>query len=101
MPVDLEKAPFPVVIFFNGFNCDAQQYQWLAVKLAERGLVVILFNWIAEIIPGIISLNPGVDFQKMKPTNYRNVPTALALPTLLAKVKQLQSEGILAGMLDL
>jgi predicted dienelactone hydrolase len=44
LAVDLEKAPFPVVIFFNGINCDAQQYQWLAVKLAERGLVVILFN---------------------------------------------------------
>ncbi|MCC5615151.1 dienelactone hydrolase [Nostoc sp. CHAB 5836] len=101
LPVDLEKAPFPVVIFFNGFNCDAQQYQWLAVKLAERGLVVILFNWIAEIIPGIISLTPGVDFEKSKSTIYRTVPTASALPTLLAKVEQLQSEGILAGMLDL
>lgn len=62
---------------------------------------MILFNWIAEIIPGIISLNPGVDFQKMKPTIYRSVSTALALPTLLTKVEQLQSEGILAGMLDL
>jgi len=101
LPVDLEKAPFPVVIFFNGFNCDAQQYQWLAVKLAERGLVVILFNWIAESIPGITSLTPGVDFEKLKPTIYRTVPTAPALPTLLAKVEQLQSEGILAGMLDL
>ncbi|MEH1779564.1 MAG: dienelactone hydrolase [Nostoc sp.] len=101
LPVDLEKAPFPVVIFFNGFNCDAQQYQWLAVKLAERGLVVILFNWIAESIPGIMSLTPGVDFEKLKPTIYRTVPTAPALPTLLAKVEQLQSEGILTGMLDL
>ncbi|MCC5648410.1 dienelactone hydrolase [Nostoc sp. XA013] len=101
LAVDLEKAPFPVVIFFNGINCDAQQYQWLAVKLAERGLVVILFNWIAEAIPGIISLTPGVDFEKGKPTIYRTVPTASALPALLAKVEQLQSEGILAGMLDL
>ncbi|MCC5608258.1 dienelactone hydrolase [Nostoc sp. CHAB 5834] len=101
LPVDLEKAPFPVVIFFNGINCDAQQYQWLAVKLAERGLVVILFNWIAEAIPGIISLTPGVDFEKEKPTIYRTAPTASALSALLAKVEQLQSEGILAGMLDL
>ncbi|MDZ8070082.1 MAG: dienelactone hydrolase [Nostoc sp. DedQUE08] len=101
LPVDLEKAPFPVVIFFNGFNCDAQQYQWLAVKLAERGLVVILFNWIAEVMPGIISLTPGIDFEKRKPTIYRTVPTASALPALLAKVEQLQSEGILAGMLNL
>ncbi|MEH2353239.1 alpha/beta hydrolase family protein [Nostoc sp.] len=101
LPVDLEKAPFPVVIFFNGFNCDAQQYQWLAVKLAEHGLVVILFNWIAEVMPGIISLTPGIDVEKRKPTIYRTVPTASALPAMLAKVEQLQSEGILAGMLDL
>lgn len=37
-PANPENAPFPVVILFNGFNCDAQQYQWLAVKLVERGI---------------------------------------------------------------
>ncbi|MEH2273915.1 MAG: dienelactone hydrolase [Nostoc sp.] len=100
-PADPEKAPFPVVILFNGFNCDAQQYQWLAVKLAERGLVVVLFNWITESLPGVISLTPGIDLEKMKPTIYRTAPTALALPALLAKLEQLQNQGILAGMLDL
>ncbi|MHC5936476.1 alpha/beta hydrolase family protein [Nostoc sp.] len=100
-PANPEKAPFPVVIFFNGYNCDAQQYQWLAVKLAECGLVVVLFNWIAKNLPGVISLTPGVDFEKMKPTIYRTAPTASALPALLAKLEQLQSEGILGGILDL
>ncbi|MFK0733524.1 MAG: alpha/beta hydrolase family protein [Gloeotrichia echinulata GP01] len=101
VPVDPEKAPFPVVILFNGINCDAQLYQWLAVKLAERGLVVVIFNWIAENLPGIISLTPGVDITKWNPTTYGTAPTASALPALLAKLEQLQSEGILAGMLDL
>ena len=100
-PANREKAPFPVVIFFNGYNCDAQQYQWLAVKLAERGLVVVLFNWIAENLSGIISITPGVDFEKMKPTIYRTAPTASALPALLTKLEQLQNQGVLAGMLDL
>ena len=100
-PANPENAPFPVVILFNGFNCDAQQYQWLAVKLAERGLVVVLFNWITESLPGVISLTPGLDLEKMKPTIYRTAPTASALPALLAKLKQLQNQGILAGMLDL
>ncbi|MCC5641678.1 dienelactone hydrolase [Nostoc sp. CHAB 5824] len=100
-PANPEKAPFPVVVFFNGYNCDAQQYQWLAVKLAEHGLVVVLFNWIAEVRPGIISLTPGVDFEKMKPTIYRTAATASALPALLAKLEQLQNQGVLAGMLDL
>lgn len=100
-PANPENAPFPVVILFNGFNCDAQQYQWLAVKLAERGLVVVLFNWITESLPGVISLTPGIDLEKMKPTIYRTAPTASALPALLAKLEQLQNKGILAGMLDL
>ncbi|MEH2295627.1 alpha/beta hydrolase family protein [Nostoc sp.] len=100
-PANPENAPFPVVILFNGFNCDAQQYQWLAVKLAERGLVVVLFNWIAKNLPGVISLTPGIDLEKMKPTIYRTAPTASALPALLAKLEQLQNQGILAGMLDL
>ncbi|MEH2251409.1 alpha/beta hydrolase family protein [Nostoc sp.] len=100
-PANPENAPFPVVILFNGFNCDAQQYQWLAVKLAERGLVVVLFNWITESLPGVISLTPGIDLEKMKPTIYRTAPTASALPALLAKLEQLQNQGILAGMLDL
>ncbi|MEH2421810.1 MAG: dienelactone hydrolase [Nostoc sp.] len=100
-PANPENAPFPVVILFNGFNCDAQQYQWLAVKLAERGLVVVLFNWITESLSGVISLTPGIDFEKMKPTIYRSAPTASALPALLAKLEQLQNQGVLAGMLDL
>ncbi|WP_066381286.1 MULTISPECIES: dienelactone hydrolase [unclassified Anabaena] len=101
VPVNPEQAPFPVVIFFNGVNCDAQLYQWLAVKLAERGLVVVLFNWIAQNIPGVTSLTPGVDIAKWQPKTYGTAPTASALPTLLAKLEALQQQGILAGMLDL
>lgn len=98
---DLEKTPFPVVIFFNGFNCDAQQYHWLAVKLTERGLVVVVFNWVTQIQPGIVSLTPGADLESRKPHLYPTLTTALALPTLLDKLAQLQNQGILAGMLDL
>ncbi|OKH15413.1 dienelactone hydrolase [Fischerella major NIES-592] len=101
VPADRQKAPFPVVIFFNGFNCEAHVYQWLAVKLVERGLVVVTFNWVAENLPGVVSLTPGVDITTWKPEIYGTVPTASALPTLLAKIEQLQGEGILTGMLDL
>ncbi|KOP26085.1 dienelactone hydrolase [Hapalosiphon sp. MRB220] len=101
VPVDRQKAPFPVVILFNGFNCEAQIYQWLAVKLVERGLVVVTFNWIAEDLPGVVSLTPGVDITTCQPGIYGTVPTSSALPTLLGKLEQLQAEGILAGMLDL
>jgi predicted dienelactone hydrolase len=101
VPADSEQAPFPVVIFFSGINCGAELYQWLAVKLAERGLVVITFNWVTENLPGIIGLTPGVDLAMWSPTTYGTGPTASALPALLAELQYLQAEGILAGLLDL
>jgi hypothetical protein len=99
--VDQQKAPFPVVIFFNGFNCGSQQYHWLAVKLAESGLVVVLFNWIAQDHRGMVNLTPGVVLENRKPEVYPTLSTASALPTLLNKLTQLENQGILAGMLDL
>ena len=100
-PAAQAKAPFPVVIFFSGANCDSLMYQWLAVKLVERGLVVILFDLVAENIPGSISLTPGVNLAAWSPDVYGTIPSASALPSLLAELEHLQSEGILAGMLAL
>ncbi len=100
-PADRTKAPFPVVIFFSGANCDSLMYQWLAVKLVERGLVVILFNLVAENPPGSFSLTPGVKTAAWTPDLYGTIPSALALPSLLAELENLQSEGLLAGTLDL
>lgn len=101
VPADSKQAPFPVVIFFNGVNCHSEMYQWLAVKLAERGLVVVTFSWVSENIPGMISISPGVDLAMLSPDRYGTGPTASALPTLLAELENLQSQSILAGMLDL
>ncbi len=100
-PADQAKAPFPVVILFSGVNCNLAMYEWLALKLTARGLVVILFNWLAENIPGNISLTPGVDLAALSPDVYDTVPTASALPSLLAELEQLNTFGILAGLLDL
>jgi hypothetical protein len=101
IPVDAQRSPFPIVIFFNGFNCGPEQYQWLAVKLVERGLVVVTFTWIAETFPGIVAITPGVDLKMVTPSVYGKGPTALALPTLLAELERLQTEGVLADLLDL
>lgn len=101
VPAVPEQTPFPVVIFFSGANCDSGMYQWLAVKLVERGLVVVTFNLVAESPPGSISLTPGVNAAMWMPDAYGTGPTAEALPSLLAELERLQSEGILAGMLDL
>jgi hypothetical protein len=101
VPADPAQAPFPVAIFFNGINCGSELYQWLAVKLVERGLVVVTFTWIAENLPGIVGLTPGVDIGMWAPNTYGTGPTASALPALLGELERLQSEGLLAGLLDL
>jgi dienelactone hydrolase len=100
VPADPDQAPFPVVIFFSGFNCEAHRYQWLAVRLAERGLAVVLFNWVAA-FPGLTGLTPGIDMEALKPGAYGKAPAASALPALLAKLYDLQEKGVLAGLLDL
>jgi len=101
VPADSQHSPFKVVIFFNGINCGSELYQWLAVKLAEHGLVVVTFSWVAENLPGMVALTPGVDIKMLAPHLYGTEPTASALPSLIAALERLQAEGVLAGLLDL
>ncbi|BAZ17363.1 hypothetical protein NIES4071_92410 [Calothrix sp. NIES-4071] len=101
VPADAAKAPFPVVILFNGYNCEAFVYQWLAENLAQRGLVVVTFNFVAEEFAGSVNLSPGGDFAASKPDIYGTKPTSVTLSTLLFKLEQLQAQGVLAGLLDL
>jgi hypothetical protein len=98
---DQAKAPFPVVIFFSGVNCNLTMYEWLALELGSRGLIIVLFNWLAENIPGSVSLTPGVDLAAFSPDVYGTIPSALALPSLLTELEQLNTVGILANLLDL
>jgi hypothetical protein len=101
IPADRQRAPFPVILFFNGINCEPELYRWLALSLVERGFVVVTFSWVAENIPGIVGLTPGVALQNLVPGVYGTQPTASALPTLLAELERVQAEGVLAGLLDL
>ena len=99
-PAARDLAPFPVVIFFNGFNCSLAVYEWLAAELTARGLVVVMFDWLIN-ANGVTTLTPGVDLTAFSRENYGNVPSASALPLLLAELNSLQSSSILAGLLDL
>ncbi len=101
VPPDDTHAPFPVVIFFNGINVGPEAYQWLAVALAERGLVVVTYSWVSETLPQVIGLTPGIDLARVRPDTYGTAPTASALPALLVALAGLQSSGVLAGKLDL
>ena len=60
-----------------------------------------MFSWVAENLPGIVGLTPGVDIKMLAPNIYGTGPTASALPTLLKVLERLQVESVLAGLLDL
>jgi len=96
VPADAAQAPFPVAIFLPGFHCHLEAYQWLLVRLVERGFVGIAYHWLAP-----AGLTPGIDAARWMPDAYGTAPTALALPTLLDELERLQADSILAGLLDL
>jgi len=96
-----ERAPFPIVIIMPGINVGPEAYQWLAVALAEKGLVVVSYSWIAEEMPGFISLTPGVELTAVTPAAYGSKPTCPAIQPILSELPQLQENGVLAGLLDL
>ena len=100
-PVNPQQAPFPVVIFFGGVNCGPESYQWLAVNLAQQGMVVITFAWVSENIPGTITLTPGINTTLWQPNTYGTGPTASALGALLNELEALQTNSLLTGLLDL
>ena len=99
--VEREHAPYPVVIFFNGVNCGLEIYQWLAHILANKWLVVVVFNWVAEEFPGLIALSPGVKTAAWSKEFYGTMPSSSTLPVILTELENLQTESILAGSLDL
>lgn len=102
IPADAAGAPFPVVILMPGVNVGMEGYQWLAVRLAEAGLVVVTYNWVAEDMPGYISLTPGVNLAALRPDSYGTQATSPAVPAILAELARLHGgSSVLAGLLDL
>lgn len=101
MAVDETLAPLPIVVFLPGVNCPAETYFWLAHDLAARGVAVVLYNWVAENIPGRISLTPGLNRTALTPENYGQEISAAALPAILQALAQLNTNGVLTGKLNL
>jgi len=101
LPADSAQASFPVVVFLPGVNMGADQYQWLAVDLAQRGLVVVLMAWIAENLPGRVSYSPGINMSMVSPDTYGNGPSSTSLESIFTVLNDLQAQSVLAGLLDL
>lgn len=101
IPADVTRGRMPVVLFFNGINIGADAYAWLAIALARQGIVVALFNWIGETLPGVIGLTNGLDLTRVTPQTYGSGPTVPAIAQMLAALDQLDQSGPLQGALAL
>ena len=101
MPANNDLAPFPIVIIMPGVNVGWESYQWLAIKIAEKGFVVVTYVWIAQDMPGSISITPGMNLVNARKGMYGLAPTSSALHPILDELRRLQTDSPLKGMLKL
>lgn len=101
IPPDPAGSPFPVVIIMPGINISLEGYGWLAHRLAKAGFVAATYGWVTREIGDRVSLSPGVQLDRLTRANYGQEPSCPALPAILAELRQVQSQGLLAGHLDL
>lgn len=101
LPADLSRGRMPVLIFFNGINVPAESYAWLAIALARQGIIVVLFNWVGETLPGVIGLTNGLDLSRVTPQTYGRAPTVPAIAQMLDALARLDENGPLQGALAL
>ena len=92
IPAEITTAPMPVVIFFNGINVGIESYHWLAVKLAEANLVVVMYSHVAETLPNVIGLTPSIDLSRVKPDTYGSGPTCPAIQPILDSLAKLNAD---------
>ena len=103
IPADKTSAPMPVVIFFNGINVGIESYHWLAVKLAEANLVVVMYSHVAETLPNVIGLTPSIELARVRPDTYGSGATCPAIQPILDSLGQLNvdEKSPLFGVVDL
>ncbi len=101
LPVARDQAPYPIVIFFGGVNCESYQYYWLAQAIAEEGYIVAVPSWMAQQLAGRTSFTPGIDLAALKPEVYGSRPSLLSLLPILEALNTLNGEGVLANAIDL
>lgn len=99
---DSSFGAMPVVVFFNGANCNPEGYGWLASAIAQRGYVVVTFTYVAEDMPGFAGLSTGIDISKVLPANFGSAPTSRLVQPILDELVALNTadKGVLKGLID-
>ena len=97
---DTTRAPFPCVLFLNGMNCSPHGYQWLAERLVSQGYVVLLPFRVSDILPGVEGLNPGIDFDALRPDIVGTKPSCPAIEEAFQLLELLNKDGVLKDCID-
>lgn len=100
IPAARAERPYPACVFMPGINVSPEAYGWLAAALAEAGFVTVLYGWILEEMPGLVSLTPGLDVSALAPDAYGRRPSATALKAVLDDLAAQNHAGPLAGLID-
>ena len=101
LPPERALAPWPVVILLNGINVGAEGYRWLAERLASIGIATVTFSHVGVIAPGDVGLSPGLDLTALSASEFGTRPSATAVGPILDALALENSDGPLAGLLDL
>lgn len=101
VPADAGRAPFPVVLLLPGINVPADSYRWLAVLLAERGLVAVTAELVGELFGGSHGVTPGIDLEACAPGAYGTRATTPLIGAVLAALAEPAPASPTAGLLDL
>jgi dienelactone hydrolase len=101
MAPDLSRGRLPVVLFLSGINVAQESYRWLAVELVRSGHVVVTYDHVGQLMPGLVGLSPSVDLGALAPDVYGTRPTCDALVPILDELRALDADGPLAGLFDL
>ena len=101
VPPDPSRSPLPVVIIMPGVNISHESYGWVARRLAKAGFAALTYSWVTVEIADRISVSPGVRIDRLTRQGYGQDPSCPALPAIMDELQRVQSEGLLAGHLDL
>jgi pimeloyl-ACP methyl ester carboxylesterase len=101
MPADRSAGPCPVVVIMPGINVGPEAYTWLASDLAHAGFIAVTYTFVAEDMPGYVSLTPGLDLSAIKPETYGTRPSGNVIAPLIDALARENSTGPLEGCVDI
>jgi predicted dienelactone hydrolase len=101
IPVDSGRGPLPIVIIMPGVNVSHEAYAWLATLLAEAGFAVVTYSWITADAGVGVCVSPGLKLKRLSSRHFGRKPSCPAIKAILAELKVMQADSLLASQLRL